>query len=124
MVDPRMAQATAVHTKIATIAIIRFNMVVCAPTLSAATPTYLTRLALSSTFRYKVKDVRGSALLHVGARYIVPTLRFSWLCMCSAVPLGSIFVFSVICVFRIPNRLWGRPHLLQHPADGMYNPFN
>src|SRR6267143_16674 len=27
MVDPRMAQATAVHTKIATIAIIRFNMV-------------------------------------------------------------------------------------------------
>src|SRR6267142_4582515 len=55
MVDPKMAQATAVHTKIATIAIIRFNMVVCVSTLSAATPTYLARLALSSTFHYKVK---------------------------------------------------------------------
>src|SRR6266850_1930260 len=56
MVDPRMAQATAVHTKIATIAIIRFSMVVCVSTLSAASPTYLARLALSSTFHDKVKD--------------------------------------------------------------------
>src|SRR5216684_969542 len=38
MVDPRMAQATAVHTNIAMIATIRFNMVVCLSTLSAATP--------------------------------------------------------------------------------------
>src|SRR6266436_5235179 len=58
MVDPRMTQATAVHTKIATIAIIRFNMVVCLSTLSAATPTYPSRLALSSTFCYKVNLLR------------------------------------------------------------------
>ncbi len=38
MVDPRMAQATAVHTKIAMIAKIRFNMVVCFSTPSAAPP--------------------------------------------------------------------------------------
>src|SRR5713226_1279533 len=38
MVDPRMAQATAVQTKIAMIATMRFNMVVCVPTLSAAPP--------------------------------------------------------------------------------------
>jgi hypothetical protein len=50
-----MAQATAVHTKIATIAIIRFNMVVCAPTLSAAIPNYVARLALSSTFHSKAE---------------------------------------------------------------------
>src|SRR5882724_10663432 len=55
MVDPRMAQATAVHTKIATIAIIRFNMVVCASTLSAAPSNYLAWLALSSTFCHKVQ---------------------------------------------------------------------
>jgi len=41
-----MAQATAVHTKNRTIAIIRFNMVVCVSTLSAATSTYSVRLAL------------------------------------------------------------------------------
>src|ERR1700730_8132917 len=63
MVDPRMAQATALHTKIATIAIIRFNMVVCAPTLSAALPTYLDRLVLSSTFYYKVSHLGRPPLL-------------------------------------------------------------
>src|SRR5258708_2213670 len=54
MVDPRMAHATAVHTKIAMIAAIRLIMVVCVSTLSAAPATYLSRLALSSTFRRKV----------------------------------------------------------------------
>ena len=78
MVDPRMAQAIAVHAKIATIAIIRFSMVVCAPTLSAATPTYLMRLALSSTFRCKVKvfgdekvGIAGDAwLVSCGATFV------------------------------------------------------
>src|SRR5205823_10017061 len=54
MVDPRMAHATAVHPKMKTIAAIRLNMVVCVPSLSAATPIYLVQLALSSTFHYKV----------------------------------------------------------------------
>src|SRR5260370_16584605 len=55
MVDPRMAQATAVHTKIAMIAAIRLIMVFCVSNLSAAPATYLSRLALSSTFHNKVK---------------------------------------------------------------------
>src|SRR5467141_319345 len=72
IVDPRMAQATAVHTKIATIAIIGFNMVVCVSTLSAATSTYSVRLALQSTFHNEVKSVRGSSLLHVAADFNPP----------------------------------------------------
>src|SRR6266404_434754 len=68
MVDPRMAQATAVHTKIATIATIRFNMIVCASTLSAVIPPYPLRLALSSTFPYKVRRVRGSLLFQVNIK--------------------------------------------------------
>src|SRR6267143_1803474 len=75
MVDPRMAQATAVHTKIATIAPIRLSMVVCVSTLSAAPPTYLVRLALSSTFHCKVRarpGARGPQGRNVGAlRYSI-----------------------------------------------------
>src|SRR5712664_1637296 len=74
MVDPRMAQATAVHTKIAMIAAIRLIMVVCVSTLSAAPATYLSRLVLSSTFHCKVKAARGSSLLHVGADFSPPSL--------------------------------------------------
>jgi len=44
-----MAQATAVHTKIALIATMRFNTVVSLSTLSAAPPTQLVQLTLSST---------------------------------------------------------------------------
>ncbi len=55
MVDPRMAHATAVQPKIAMIAAIRLNMVVCLSTLSAAPPTYPLQLAMSSTFCYKVE---------------------------------------------------------------------
>src|SRR6267378_7709546 len=59
MVDPRMPQATAVHTKIAMIATIRFNMVVCASRsyLLSPPPTQpnVSRLALSSTFHCKVQ---------------------------------------------------------------------
>jgi hypothetical protein len=51
-----MAQATAVHTKIAMIATIRLIMVVCASTLSAAPATYSFQLALSSTFFCKVRQ--------------------------------------------------------------------
>src|SRR5258708_7394195 len=58
MVDPRMAQATAVHTKIAMIAAIRLIMVFCASTLSAVRPTYRSELALSSTFHCKVTRSR------------------------------------------------------------------
>src|SRR6266851_1835637 len=54
MVDTRMAQATAVHTKITLIATIRLNMAVCLSTLSAAPPTQPVQLALSSTFHCKV----------------------------------------------------------------------
>src|SRR5712692_5073356 len=55
MVDPRMAQATAVHTKIAMIAAIRLSMMGCVSTLSAASPTYPLQLTLSSTFWCKVQ---------------------------------------------------------------------
>src|SRR5258708_34507151 len=54
-----MAHATAVYTKIAMIAALRFNMVVWVSTLSAAPPTYPLQLVLSSTLHYKVK-ARGS----------------------------------------------------------------
>src|SRR6266850_6156311 len=59
MVDPRMAQATAVHTKITMIATIRFNMVVCASRSYLLSPPpaqpNVFRLALSSTFHCKVQ---------------------------------------------------------------------
>jgi len=54
-----MAQATAVHTKIAMIAAIRLIMVVCVSTLSAVRPTYRSELALSSTFHHKVQRARS-----------------------------------------------------------------
>src|SRR5437660_5638669 len=56
MVDPRIAHATAVHPKITMIAAILFNMVACAPSLSAAPPTYHVELAVSSTLYHKAQN--------------------------------------------------------------------
>ena len=69
-----MAHATAVHPKINAIAAIRLNMVVCAPTLSAATPPYLVELALSSTFHYKAETRAWICLVYVGADFSPPSL--------------------------------------------------
>jgi hypothetical protein len=47
-------------------------MVGCAPTLSAASPTYISQLALSSTFHYKVKGAQACVLLRVPCGTAIP----------------------------------------------------
>src|SRR5260370_15844677 len=79
MVDPRMAQATAVHTKIAMIAAIRLIMVGCAPTLSAALATYPSRLALSSTFHHKAQRTRSHVCRKAAHFKSSRVLRKQWL---------------------------------------------
>src|SRR6266850_3032086 len=74
MVDPRMAQATAVHMKIATIAIIRFNMV----GVSRLSPPHPQPTALGwryqVLFAAKYKRAQRSPLLHVAADFSPPCL--------------------------------------------------
>src|ERR1700682_1994823 len=86
MVDPRMAQATAVQTKIAMIAPIFFNIVICVSTLSAVPPTYVVKLALSSTFHCKVHsgEIRPGAGEKSGCPGPLPLSRLARL-----VPTGS-----------------------------------
>src|SRR5882672_6604422 len=59
-----MAQATAVQTKIAMIAAIRFNMLGCASTLSARPQPTSPVWCCQVLFIVKYKQVRGSSLLH------------------------------------------------------------
>src|SRR3977135_3277136 len=64
-----MAQATAVQTKIAMIAAIRFNMLGCASTLSARPQPTSPGWDCQVLFIVKYKQVRGSALLHAGTDF-------------------------------------------------------
>jgi len=72
-----MAQATAVQTKIAMIAAIFFNIVICVSTLCAAPQAILFSWPCQVLFIVKCWQVRGSALLHVGTDFSPPYLPFS-----------------------------------------------